>query len=97
MATEVNTGMWLLVVGFPSGGTQDWFQTGQKFARVRWFNAHELAGRPGLKRAEIQRVYWQDNADNAGAGLELHVVIHDLGPSPLDSTIAVFFAETVTP
>jgi hypothetical protein len=93
MATEVNTGLWLLVVGFPSGDTQDWFQRGQTFGKMRWFNAHELAGRPGLKRAEIQRVYWQD----AGAGLELHVVIHDLGPSPVDSTIAVFFAETVTP
>jgi len=94
MATEVNTGLWLLIVGFaPSGGTQDWFQRGQTFGKVRWFNAHEIAGRPGLKRAEIQRVYWQD----AGAGLELHVVIHDLGPSPEASTIAVFFAETITP
>ncbi len=87
---QVNTSLWLLRVGLPVNTVEEWFQV-QPFGRVRWFNAHLLAGRPGDKRAEVIRVFHVDN----GAGLETHVVFRVLPPSPSGATVAIHFAETV--
>ena len=87
---QVNSDLWLLRVGLPANTVEEWFQV-QPFARVRWFNAHILAGRPGNKGAEVTRLFHLDN----GAGLETHVVFRVLPPSPAGATVAIHFAETV--
>jgi hypothetical protein len=44
MATQVNTGLWATFVSVAPGVSEDWFQPGQTFGKVRWFDAHLLSG-----------------------------------------------------
>jgi hypothetical protein len=93
MPTQLNGGLWLLLVGVPSGYRADWYQIGAPYGKVRTYEAHLLTGRPGVKRVELELVYRADVPDQGG--YQSHVVVHDMGPSPSGNTIAVLYTETV--
>ena len=94
MATEVNTGLWSVHVGVPPGISEDWFQSGQTYGKVRWFNAHLLGGRPWTRAVEIERVYHVRTPPPAD-DLEVDVVWRNIGSN--SATFAIFYAETVSP
>ena len=91
MPTQVNRGLWAVFVSVGPGVSEDWFQSGQTYGKVRWFNAHLLRGRPTTRMVEIERVY---HVGTPAGDLEVDVVWKNIGSEV--ATFAVWFAETVS-